>query len=532
MLASEREYGTLYSLWEDNALDFVTQILGENIWTKAREILEAVPRNIRTAVPSCFSSGKSWSSSRLVLWKSMVHPPETVKVVTLAPKWSQVETIIWPEVRNAHARSGLPGSVDMTQLKVESSSGKEVKVAWGITASPHNESAVQGIHAPHVLVIVDEAGGIGHTIGGNLNALMTGSDSRMVLIGNPASDNEGSWFEHICEGDRGESKGATAKVVRISAYDTPTLTGEKVGQCMSCPTGVPPHPLSEHLIQPFQVEEAISQHGEDSNYVISKVQARFPKGGSNRVIPSQWVEDASEQPTPENTISISSLGLPEESSKARVNRGAWVRLGIDVAADGGDEFVICRLVGDVPEIVHTSSGAENESAVEVAGKCLEHILKAERLAMALGTPHPVEVKIDGIGVGWGVSGLLESWSSEGKHSSRVTPVIVSEKPKQEPDKSMLRPRNQRAEMWLAMRSMLEPDKQTGQTGLRLNWLDARTRAQFSGPKKLTDTSGLTVIEKKTDMKSRGVKSPDRAEAVILALYQPANAKRRGRLIVN
>lgn len=141
------------------------------------------------------------------------------------------------------------------------------------------------------------------------------------------------------------------------------------------------------------------------------------------------------------------------------------------------------------------------------------------------------MKVDGIGVGWGVASILERWGEEGKHASRVVAVIVSEKPKQEPDASTLRPLNQRAEMWLAMRSMLEPNKQTGETGLRLNWLDHKTIAQFSGPKKLTTSSGFTQIEAKASMKSRGLRSPDRCESVMLALYQPAPSKKRGRLLV-
>lgn len=523
---SEREFGTMYALWEDDAVGFVTDVLGENIWSKSREILQAIPANVRTAVPSCFSSSKSWTVSRTVLWKSMVHPPSTVKVVTIAPKWSQVKDIVWPEIRKAHARSGLPGEVDQTQLKLPYR-GLEVMVANGLAASPYNESAVQGLHAPHLLLVVDEAGGIGHTIGDNLRALLTGSDSRMVCIGNPPSDDEGSWFETLCANEHGN-----VKVIPISAYDTPNMTGEVVGRCMSCPAEVPAHSLSKHLIQKFQVEETVADHGEDSNYVIAKVKAQFPQGGTNRVIQSTWVETAASQVTPDGYRRVCDLGLPDEQSEMLVADGAWVRLGVDVAADGGDEFVISRLVGDAPEIVHSSSGAVNESAVQVAGVVLKHILRAQALAKALGTTAKVEVKIDGIGVGWGVAGVLAAWAAEQMHDAVITAVVVSEKPKASPDSATLRPLNQRAEMWLAMRSMLEPNRQTGETGLRLNWLERRARAQMTGPRLLFNSAGFAQIEKKSDMKLRGITSPDRAEAVMLALYQPApKPARRARLLI-
>ncbi|MFJ8310481.1 MULTISPECIES: hypothetical protein [unclassified Streptomyces] len=37
---------------------------------------------------------------------------------------------------------------------------------------------------------------------------------------------------------------------------------------------------------------------------------------------------------------------------------------------------------------------------------------------------------------------------------------------------------------------------------------------------MSTTSGSTQIESKKAMKARGMKSPDRAEAVLLALYEP------------
>ncbi|GAA2467244.1 hypothetical protein GCM10010388_69490 [Streptomyces mauvecolor] len=41
-----------------------------------------------------------------------------------------------------------------------------------------------------------------------------------------------------------------------------------------------------------------------------------------------------------------------------------------------------------------------------------------------------------------------------------------------------------------------------------------------GEAPLSTTSGYTQIESKKAMKARGMKSPDRAEAILLALYEP------------
>jgi phage terminase large subunit len=51
-------------------------------------------------------------------------------------------------------------------------------------------------------------------------------------------------------------------------------------------------------------------------------------------------------------------------------------------------------------------------------------------------------------------------------------------------------------------------------------VDNKTIAQLGSPAYKSDSSGRIAIEKKTEMKNRGIGSPDRAEAVLLALYEP------------
>jgi hypothetical protein len=107
-------------------------------------------------------------------------------------------------------------------------------------------------------------------------------------------------------------------------------------------------------------------------------------------------------------------------------------------------------------------------------------------------------------------------------------VNVSETPDR-PDnpKDMWRPRNKRAEMWLNGRQLLTPGPD-GMVGLRLD-VDGRTAAQLRAPLYGTDAAGRQVIEAKAAMRTRGVASPDRAEAVLLAVYQP-RSRRKARLL--
>lgn len=522
LLAADAELGTPYGLWADDPVGFTEDVLGETAWSVPKKIMRTIATDKRVAVPSCFGSSKSWTAARMVLWKAFTTPVGPTQVVTLAPKWSHVHRQLWPEIRGAHARGKLPGTIDMAQLKLTQRDGLEKVVAYGKAVQPWDESAVQGIHSPILLLIVDEAGGIGHTIGRNLRGMLVGENTSMLAIGNPPADEEGSWFEGLCGSH-------DVTTIPISAYGTPNLSGEVAPRCRTCPPEMPAHSLASHLVDQEWIDDAITENGAESNYVQAKVHARFPKGGPGRAIPAAWVDGAAESPEPDpedgGWTRLCDLGLADEGDPWLVRDGAWVRLGVDVAADGGDELAISRVTGDLAQLLHTSAGPVNANAVDVAGVVLAQIRRAEALRQRLGTAAKVRVKIDGIGVGWGVAGILQAWAAEGMHDAEIVVVIVSEAPDREPESATLRPYRKRDEMWLAGRALLQPVRSHPDGRLRLR-VPGRTLAQLRGPQMSTSTSGHTVIEPKKKMKARGLKSPDQAESVLLAVYEPVARKRR------
>ncbi|MFB8235564.1 hypothetical protein ACFC58_03340 [Kitasatospora purpeofusca] len=520
LAAARAEAGTPYALWADDPVGFVEDVLGESQWSRQREILEALVVHRRVAVPSCFGSGKTHIAARAAVWSSVVHPPGTALTVTTATRARQVQRQMWPHIRQIVARAGLPGEVGVTQWKMPDPYGSDVVVAYGFSAPDHDESAVQGIHAPRLMFIVDEAGGIGRIIGSAMRGLLTGEHTRALLIGNPPTDDEGSWFEQTCADP-------SVHVLPISVYDTPLLSGEQTRRCRACPPQAPTHLLASHLVDRQWVEDTIRDHGEDAPFVAAKVHARFPRGGQARAIPATWVEAAAEmeEPDVDGYLPLNGLGLEGETSEHLVRPGAWVRLGVDVAAGGGDEFAIGRAVGDLVEMRHAAAGPENADPVAVAGVVLREIRAAQQLAEKLGSTAPVRVKIDGNGVGWGVAGLVAAWGREGQHAAETVVVIAHEAPGRDDEAATLRPASRRDEMWLATRALLAPRS----TALRLR-VDRRTLAQLSAPRYGTNASGRTVIESKRSMVARGVRSPDRGEAVLLALYEPQPRRRKVRLV--
>jgi hypothetical protein len=535
------EGGTPLAIYRDDPVGFIEDVLDETLWSKSREVVSSVADHEVTAVPSCFGSSKTWGAARVDLWWTQTQAPGTALAITIAPLWRQVVRQMWPEIRRAHHRANLPGQVDTFQMKMTTHSGGRPlthTVSYGLVANKHDESAVQGIHSPNLLLVVDEAGGISPTVGRNLRAVLTGDNSRMLAIGNPPADDEGSWFEQLCQQDR-------VNTIVIDAYSTPQLSGEKAPRCKSCPPGLPAHSMAKHLVDPPWVKDTIREYGEDSPYVQAKVYARFPRGGKNRALPYSWVEMANkaEDPDPnefEDYVALGDLGLRDEKDPtAVVKKHGWVRLGVDVAADGGDEFVVARSVAELFTVEHYSSGQANADPHTVAGVILAEINKAQLLADAIESPWPVRVKIDTIGVGWGVVGIMETWAKEGIHRAQIVPVNVAESTDRDPDpKATFRPRLKRDELWLNFRELLprpddydDPDEPAP---LRLR-LDKRTLAQLTAPELGNDSQGRTVVEGKDSLKRRGMSSPDRGEAVLLAAYEPAPKKpkrKKARVLVN
>ena len=93
-----------YAAYVDNPVGFVTDILGEYLWSKQREIAEAVAQHRRTAVHSAHDIGKSFDASRIMAWWMNSKPDPFV--VSTAPTYPQVRAILWRELARAWQRAG------------------------------------------------------------------------------------------------------------------------------------------------------------------------------------------------------------------------------------------------------------------------------------------------------------------------------------------------------------------------------------------------------------------------------------------
>jgi hypothetical protein len=448
----------------DDPVGWIETALGEYVWSKQKLIAEAVRDHRKVAVPSCHEAGKSWLASRIVAWWLSVHKPGEAFVVTTAPTTPQVKAVLWREINRAHRKGALLGRTNLTEWYIN-----EEIVAYGRKPADTDPTAFQGIHARYVLVLIDEACGVPEQIFTAANSLVANELGRMLAIGNP--DDPGSYFARVCQPASGWH------VISIDAFETPNFTGEAV-----------PDELRELLVSPIYEAEMRAEFSETGATYLSKVRGRFPSDNPDGVVPLSWVRKC--QPDRDNVAA----GLPPETAYAAAQL-LPVELGVDVGA-GGDETVIRERRGMVAGRTwryHTPDSTEASGYV----------------VQAIKETGATKVKVDVIGVGWGIVGRVKELRPE--HGADVIGVNVGQSstdPKRFP--------KLRDQLWWEVGRKLSQDR-----AWDLSAVDETTVSQLIAPTWKPDSSGRHKVEPKAETKVRLKRSPDDADALLLAYYQPS-----------
>jgi hypothetical protein len=435
---------------------WVRERLRQTAWSKQREILTALRDHRRVAVRSCHGVGKSHIAAVAVAHWLDTHLPGEAFVVTTAPTAAQVRAILWRYIRRNHKRGHLPGRVNQTEWHID-----DEIVAYGRKPADQDESAFQGIHARYVLVVIDEACGVPEQLWIAADALTTNADCRILAIGNP--DNPAAHFRKVC------APGSGWHVIGISAFDSPNLTGEGV-----------PEELQQVLVSASWVEEKASEWGTDNPLYKSKVLGEFADDAPNQVV---------------RTADIAMCRIAPDRKHAPDDL-LPVELGVDVGG-GGDETVIRERRG-------VRAGREWRAHTDRPEQIAPLVLQAIRESGATA------VKVDSIGVGFGVIGELRNAADRGEHSAFVDAVNVAEAAS-EPDKFM----NLRAEIWWQIGRDLSATRGWDLSGMENG---DTTVAQLLEPRWTVDPKGRIRVEPKDEIKKRLGRSPDNADALLLAFY--------------
>lgn len=252
--------------------------------------------------------------------------------------------------------------------------------------------------------------------------------------------------------------GSGWQVIPISAFDTPRFTGEAIDDRIP-------------LISKKWVEERGKRWGDDSPIYQSKVLGRFPDISDDTLFPPRLISAA------------------HRSELDGMERGGY---GGDVARYGEDETVVYRNRGGV---IRLTEAARKQDTVETTGM-FARILRQHGAAN-------VAMYVDGDGLGAGVYDALH-------HQGLAALEWRGGFPAHDDERFV----NRRAEMFWQLREAME----AGQIDLDPN--DDDLAAQLGKLKWKTDGRGRIQVESKEDMRKRGVRSPDRADAAAMAFAAP------------
>lgn len=464
--------------WRFDPVGWAREKAMVEIWSKQAEILEAVRDHPKVAIPSCHSAGKSYTMGLLCCWWVDAHPAGEARVISTAPTSKQVDAVLWNEINQHHGRLGLQGHTNKREWYI----GKFL-AALGRKPPDHVEAAFQGLHARHLLVIFDEAYGIPLHLWNEGSSLASNENARMVAVGNP--DGSGQ-FEDICK------PGSGWHVIPISYEDTPNFTDEPVSD-----------KLREMLISPGWVEDRRRVWGETSALFTAKCRGRFPTVGSPwQVVPHDWAAQCRY------------LELAQRPTDP-------IEAGVDVGA-GNDRTVVTIRRGGT--ILHSQSFVSPDPTTTVGA--IVQLLREWQVSA---------VKVDSIGVGWGVYGHLRALSSRHEsapievldaqraaesrhgHDATVIPINVSLAATAGNEHKFY---NRRAEMWWLGRE-LSRTKSWDLSALTVDVQDQLIRELTMPEYKIVDARGQVQIEAKKKIIERLGVSPDVAESALLA-FVPAS----------
>lgn len=284
--------------YKDDPGLWAADMLGVQFWRRQQDIGLSVRDHRRTAVAAGHGVGKTWSASIIAAWWIDTHPHngDDTFVATTAPTMDQV-SLIWDGIRRVYTQmmerhkeyrrrneAGLPlgeyAACDHMPVGYVTGDNK-IKLKNGDTLGqgrkPPDQKAdvaFQGRHATYLLAIIDEAVGVSDDFFTAVSSIATGRHNRQLVLANPTDPNSAMaklWNKSKSKKD----KGATEEwnLMHISVLDSPLITGED-GFDIS---------KAEGLSGWEYVNERREDWGEDDPRYISRVMGQWAFDSGNTV---------------------------------------------------------------------------------------------------------------------------------------------------------------------------------------------------------------------------------------------------------
>ncbi len=480
---------------------FAREVLGVELWARQEEVLAALPERRRVAVKSGNGLGKGFSAAVAVLW--FLHRHDPAIVLSTAPTFRQVRHILWRQIHSLHRRAAgkLGGKLLDTRWELA-----DDRYAMGLSADTADQ--FQGFHSPNMLIVVDEAEGVSDEIYEAIEAVMTSDASRLLLIGNPTT--AAGAFRRAFYQERN-----IYHCITISALDSPNVqAGRVVIPGLATARWVEERRQiwgAENPLYRARVLGEFPDQAEDTLIRLSDIEAaarRYADSGvaDSREAGTGEVGDFATRPAPDSPVRPTPVeGSPAGAGPARregTNRetarngaaGAVVILAVDVARFGSDRSVILRRRGRQVEEIRIFNRMDT---MELAGW----------VAAAIREFQPSQTCIDEVGVGAGVVDRLreQGYGVRGinvAHAARQKEIFA----------------NLRAEGYWRLRELFA----AGEISIPP---DQQLMGELAALRYSYDSQGRILLESKETLRQRGIPSPDKADALMLAFVEPVSRAR-------
>lgn len=473
---------------------FFTEILGvEQLEKYQSKVIKTVWDNERTAIRACHDLGKTFLMARIAVTYLNVFPNS--KVITTAPTFTQVERILWSEIRAAAmgAKYKLGGRLNNTDWTFHPD--------WfAIGFTPRNElsggegqgtaSNFQGFHAPNILVIFDEATGIPINIWNMAEGLMTSANVKFVAVGNPTS--RASEF-YRCFKSRDWTK------LHLSCFDSPNLVANGITTIEKLKKEIEKYNRMNDVdaikyvekykvVRPYLLTakwavQKAAKWGIEHPLTVSKILGEFPKAGAKTLVPLDYVE-----------ASTLRIYKPKDSDRKI--------LGVDVAGaeQGSDSNVITGLHGKKQLLRNEVVGEDTNAVTGIIIQNSRDIGGADIIV------------IDKTGIGTGVyDNLMAEVGKALPKKCEVRGVHFGQACEDMADKEMY------ADIKARMYGLLRDDMKDP-NGLQL-LPESVYAEELPTINKDYNKKGQMVIESKKEYKKRtGRGSPDSSDSLALANY--------------
>lgn len=331
--------------FRDDPYGFVVCIIGAQPTREQTEVLQAMKTNPHISIRSGHGIGKSTLFSWAILWFLSTH--SGARIPCTAPTANQLYDVLWAEIAKWHSQMNyvFRKEIVVRSKRVHLKGAPQEAFAVAKVARKNEPEALSGIHAGHLLYILEEASGIIDETTQAVEGSLTKDTNLSLMGGNPIR--RSGYFYDSHHGDK--------HLWKTFHFNSETA----------------------ELVDPNYPARMAQKYGKSSNIYKVRVKGEFSTFDADQIIDLEWLEMAA----------LRDIEIPDA-------REIW---GLDVARFGDDKTSLTKRKGRLLKLIKRESKRDTMYIVGMVVNEWNETDKYER---------PDKINVDTIGLGAGVADRL------------------------------------------------------------------------------------------------------------------------------